>query len=108
MAFFKGAVWVDITPTSGGSITVPTSDACTPLILCLNHTVSLLSLSITWPTVGVEDGQVICIASLSTITNLSHSITGGYIQGTLTTVLGGGSGIYRFRKSNTTWYKLAG
>jgi hypothetical protein len=113
MAYSKGAIWADVTnPTSGMTINVPvpqSGDAGTPLNLCINNAGLLLALTIAFPITGVADGQIVKITSQNAITAVTTTVqTGGILQGLLSSLLGGGSGIYQFRASNSTWYKFAG
>lgn len=108
MAYSKGATWVDFSPTSGSTVTVPVSDAGTPMNVCINNGGILLALTISFPVTGVQDGQIVKIAAMSNITVLTLSVeSGGVLQGLLSSLLGGGTGIYQYRLSNKTWYKFS-
>lgn len=75
----------------------------------LNSGGAVLGLTVTLPITGTQDGQIIKLSTNSAITGLVvNAETGGFIQGVLTSLLGGGDGIFQFRKSNNTWYKFSG
>lgn len=108
MASFKPCVWVHIVPTSGQTVNVPIADGGTTVNLCLDHTSLILALTIVLPITGVQDGQIVKIASKSAITGVTvNAETGGLVQGLLTSLLGSGNGIYQFEKSTNQWYKFS-
>lgn len=111
MAYSKGVIWRDIdSPTSGMTVNVPVTaaDAGTPVNVCINNSTLLLAITLVFPITGVQDGQSARILPQNAITTVTTNVeTGGLIQGLLTTLLGGGSGIYQFRADKKLWYKLA-
>lgn len=108
MAYSKPCTWTDITPTSGQTINIPIVDAGTTSNVCMNNPVLILALTIVFPVTGVQDGQLVKIASQGGVTALTMNVeSGGVIQGLLTSLLGAGNGIYQFRASNKTWYKFS-
>jgi len=108
MAYFKPVMWVDVVPVTGGTVNVPITDAGTPVNVCLNHTALIAALTIAFPVTGVQDGQIVKIASKSAVLAVTMNVeSGGFLQGLLTALVGAGEGIYQFRKDNATWYKFS-
>ncbi|SDV49170.1 hypothetical protein [Chitinasiproducens palmae] len=107
MAYSPPTTFVDVTPTNGGSTTIPVSDGGTPLTLCLKHTSVLLTHTFVWPA-DAPDGQKVEIACPVAITTVAHSLaTGAAAMGMITSMVAGAGGTYRFRGSNKTWYKVS-
>lgn len=108
MASYKPCVWKDVAITSGGSVVVSGVDAGTTMNICLNGSVAVVGLTITLPTIGIQDGQLVKFSANVGITALTINAEGtGIIQGLITSLVGGGNGIYQYRKDNNTWYKFA-
>lgn len=107
MADWAAAQWVDATPTVGGSISVPVSDARTPIRLSLNNGTLIGTTTLVWPVTNVMDGQLVAISAKASISILANSVPGGAMQGGAIAILAGANGIYCFRQSNLTWYKFS-
>lgn len=104
MAHFPGAMFVDFAPTTGQTITVPTADSGTPVVMVISGAGLLASLIIAFPA-SAPDGQLVGITSKNIITLVTIT---GTVQGTLTNLVANGAGgIYKFRLSNATWYRIA-
>lgn len=109
MAYSKAVVWADFAVTSGGTVSPTITDSLTTMNVILNGTLAIVGLTLTLPVTNTQDGQIIKVSTNVAITGLVvNAETGGFIQGLLTSLLGGGDGIYQFRKSNNTWYKFSG
>lgn len=107
MADSPAAIWVDVTPTAGGTVNVPFGDPRVDINLCINNSALLTSLTLYWPVAGVGDGQAILINCASAVTLVSHTAgPGGSMRGGTSAFVGGSNGIYKFRLSNKTWYKF--
>lgn len=108
MAYAKPVVWADFNVSSGGSVAPTLTDNGTTMNVIINSAGAILGLTITLPVNATQDGQIIKISTNSAITGLVvNAETGGLIQGVLTSLIGGGDGIYQFRASNKTWYKFS-
>jgi hypothetical protein len=107
MAYFKPCNWIDISPSSGGTVNIAIADAGTTVNVIVNNSALLAALTFVFPITGVADGQIVKISAKSAITLVTMNVeAGGALLGALTGLLGGGSGIYQFRASNSTWYKF--
>lgn len=107
MADWAASQWVDFSPATGGTVVIPSSDARTPIRVCLNQAGLLAALTLSWPVTGVMDGQLIAVNSNAIVTLLTHVVTGGTMRGGGGALLAGPNGIYCFRQSNSTWYKFS-
>jgi hypothetical protein len=107
MSYSKSAIWFDFNEPIPATINIPISDADTPVEVIVNNNSLLAAVTFVFPVTNVQDGQTVKISAKSTITLVSMNVeTGGAIWGALTSLLGGGSGTFKFRASNKTWYKF--
>jgi len=104
MAFNRGATWAtDVTPATGDTIQVPVADGITVTCLAINNAGLLASVTLSFPVAGVQDCQAVELYWKNPVT-LIGSI-GATVQGLITTLTTGGVTKYRFRASNSTWYR---
>ena len=107
MAYFKPCNWIDVSPSSGGTVNIAIADAGTTVNVIVNNTVLLAALTFVFPITGVSDGQIVKISGRSTITLVTMNVeSGGFVWGALTGMTNAGTGIYQFRASNNTWYRF--
>lgn len=87
-------------PSDGDTIFVSTDTD----MLILNPAGGLTSLTITLPSVGIDNGQMITIASDMAI--MTVTLNGGTIQGAVTGFAANGFAQYIYELSTDTWYRI--
>lgn len=89
-------------PATGFSLTIGNSVGC----LILNPAATLATGTVTMPA-SPWDGQRVEVCSTQTVTTLTVSANTGQSIKNAPTMISAGSGFrYRYRASDTTWYRL--
>ncbi len=88
------------TPASGDTVIVSANTA----MLLLNPAAGLAALTITLPSVGIDNGQIITISSDMAITVVT--LNGGTINGAITTLAANGFAQYIYELSTDSWYRI--
>lgn len=90
-----------VAPTTGGAVSLP------PGTTIINPVSALLGLGITLPSCSAAvNGEIVRFVTTKAVTAVTLSALAGTVVGTLTTLLGGGSGGFVCYGAGPTWYRL--
>lgn len=98
-AFRDASIQLEV-PASGDTVLI--TDATDMLIL--NPAGALATLTITLPSINIDQGQVVTIASSTEITSVT--LNGGSINGAITTLPANGFAQYIYELSTNEWFRI--
>ena len=90
-------------PLTGATVAIPSFNSA-EMNVTIDPAGLLAALTITFPTTGLIDGQIINISSSQAVTTVTH--TGGTILGALTTLAANGVARYAWSATGNKWFKL--